>query len=69
MGRKASERPILGGPYILVYQVFCELPGGLPNEIIFRHPVTNARAVYNLVPESVKIDGTKSDMRKSVNER
>ncbi len=57
MGKKASERPILGGPYILVYDLGKEMPGDLPNEIFFRHPTTKARAVYVLKSDTVVVDG------------
>lgn len=61
MGKKASERPILGGPYILVYQLANKLPGNLPNEIILKHPLTKARAVYCVNPETVVMDGPETD--------
>ena len=48
MGKKSSDKPILGGSFILVYPLINKLPGDLPNEIIFRHPVTKARAMYVL---------------------
>ena len=58
MAKKSSDKTILGGPFILVYPLVNKLPGDLPNEIIFRHPVTKARAVYVLKSDTVVVDGT-----------
>ena len=61
MAKKLSDKPILGGPYILVYELGNKLPGDLPNEIIFRHPTTKARAVYVLKSDTAVVDGTVVD--------
>jgi hypothetical protein len=47
MARKSKDTPLLGGPFIFVYHLGERLPGDLPNEIIFTHPVTKAKAVFS----------------------
>jgi hypothetical protein len=53
MAKTRSNKPILPGPFIMAYHLGAPLPGDLPNEIIFIHPVTKARAVYVVHPGSV----------------
>ena len=53
MSNSRRDKPILSGPFIMVYHLADQLRGDLPNEISFLHPVTKARAVYTVNPDSV----------------